>query len=380
MAEVHGRCDPRFSPMAELLSANVEAGRDVGASVAVTLDGSMVVDIWSGWTDASRTTPWQADTITNVWSSTKTVTSLAALVLVDRGELDVFRPVCHYWPEFAANGKAEIEVRHLLSHASGVSGWDQPVDVADLADLQVSTALLAAQSPWWPPGTASGYHDRNFGHLIGELIRRITGQTLGEFLATEIAGPLAADFHIGLDRSHVPRVSNVIPFEGPLPIDLVSDHHSVRYRTLRSPSWAPQVSWTSEWREAEIGAANGHGNARSLVRLLSVIACSGEVDGVRLLSPETVELIFQEQSNGMDLVIGIPVRWGIGYALRNEGLTAYFPSGRVCGWGGWGGSIVLADVDRRMSISYVMNRMEDGSSDDRGPAFVRAAYAAIGMG
>lgn len=378
LAEIHGSCDPRFSRIAELLSATVDAGRDVGASVAVTLDGSMVVDIWSGWSDASRTTPWQADTITNVWSSTKVVTALAALVLVERGELDVFTPVGHYWPEFAANGKAEIEVRHLLSHTSGVSGWEHPIEVADLYDWERSTSLLAAQSPWWSPGTASGYHDRNYGHLIGEVIRRITGQTLGEFVASDIAGPLAADFHIGLDPSQFPRVSNVIPYQGPLPNDLVNDHDSVRYRTLSSPSWDPQVSWTSEWREAEIGGANGHGNARSLACLLSVVACSGEVDGISLLSPKTCELIFQEQSNGMDLVLGIPVRFGIGYALKNESIP-YYPSGRVCGWGGWGGSIVLADLDRRMSISYVMNRMEDGMSDDRGPALVRAAYAATGI-
>lgn len=376
MAEIQGAYDPQFSAMADLLSANVDSGADVGASIAVTLDGNMVVDIWSGWFDESKTIPWQSDTITNVWSSTKTVTSLAALVLVDRGDLDVFKPVAHYWPEFAAKGKGAIEVRHLLSHTSGVSGWEQPVEVVDLYDWEKSTSMLAAQAPWWEPGSASGYHDRSFGHLVGEVIRRITGQKLGEFVANEIAGPLGADFHIGLDPSQFHRVSNVIPFQGPLPIDLVTDHDSVSYKTLSGPAWEPPVSWTAEWRQADIGAANGHGNARSLARLLSVVACGGEIDGSHLLSPSTCDLIFQEQSNGVDLVLGVPLRFGIGYALKNESIP-YLPDGRVCTWGGWGGSVIVVDRDRRLTVSYVMNRMEGGLGGKRGPDLVRAAYAAL---
>lgn len=376
MAEIQGAYDPQFSAMADLLSANVDSGADVGASIAVTLDGNMVVDIWSGWFDESKTIPWQSDTITNVWSSTKTVTSLAALVLVDRGDLDVFKPVAHYWPEFAAKGKGAIEVRHLLSHTSGVSGWEQPVEVVDLYDWEKSTSMLAAQAPWWEPGSASGYHDRSFGHLVGEVIRRITGQKLGEFVANEIAGPLGADFHIGLDPSQFHRVSNVIPFQGPLPIDLVTDHDSVSYKTLSGPAWEPPASWTAEWRQADIGAANGHGNARSLARLLSVVACGGEIDGSHLLSPSTCDLIFQEQSNGVDLVLGVPLRFGIGYALKNE-IIPYLPNGRVCTWGGWGGSVIVVDRDRRLTVSYVMNRMEGGLGGKRGPDLVRAAYAAL---
>ena len=376
MAEIQGAYDPQFSAMADLLSANVDSGADVGASVAVTLDGNMVVDIWSGWFDESKTIPWQSDTITNVWSSTKTVTSLAALVLVDRGDLDVFKPVAHYWPEFAAKGKGAIEVRHLLSHTSGVSGWEQPVEVADLYDWEKSTSMLAAQAPWWEPGSASGYHDRSFGHLVGEVIRRITGQKLGEFVANEITGPLGTDFHIGLDPSQFHRVSNVIPFQGPLPIDLVTDHDSVSYKTLSGPAWEPSVSWTAEWRQADIGAANGHGNARSLARLLSVVACGGEIDSPHLLSPSTCDLIFQEQSNGVDLVLGVPLRFGIGYALKNESIP-YLPNGRVCTWGGWGGSVIVVDRDRHLTVSYVMNRMEGGLGGERGPDLVRAAYAAL---
>ena len=289
----------------------------------------------------------------------------------------VFKPVAHYWPEFAANGKGPIEVRHLLSHTSGVSGWEQPVELADLYDWEKSASMLAAQAPWWEPGSASGYHDRNFGHLVSEVIRRITGQKLGEFVASEIAGPLRADFHIGLDPSQLHRVSNVIPFPGPLPADLALDPDSVSYKTLHGPAWEPSVSWTAAWRRADIGAANGHGNARSLARLQSVVACGGEVDGVRLLSPSTCDLIFREQSNGVDLVIGVPVRFGIGYGLKNETIS-YLADGRVCSWGGWGGSIIAVDLDRRMTIGYVMNRMEGGLGGERGQDLARAAWAALG--
>ncbi|MFQ6538872.1 MULTISPECIES: serine hydrolase domain-containing protein [Aphanothece] len=376
MSTVNGSWDPIFNGVAERLGASVEAGEDVGASVAITLDGQMVVDIWSGWADASRTVPWQADTLTNVWSSTKTVTALAALTLADRGVIDLFQPVAAYWPAFAAQGKETVEVRHLLSHTSGVCGWEQPVQLSDLYDTEASAALLAAQAPWWEPGTRSGYHDRSYGHLIGEVIRRTTGKTLGAFVASELAGPLGADFHIGLEPAQAHRVANVIPFDGPLPIDSAIPG-SVKHRTLSAPSWTPQISWTPAWRQAEIGAANGHGHARSLARILSVLACGGEVEGQRWLSPESCDRVVQEQANGIDLVLEVPVRWGLGYALRNETLH-YFPKGRVCGWGGWGGSIVLADLDRRLSISYVMNRMVNGV-DERGPNLVRAAYAALGV-
>src|SRR3954470_24473381 len=183
-----GTCSARFDPLRELFAAKLESGEDLGASVAVNIDGEMVVDLWGGWADEARTAPWTENTIANVFSTTKTMTALAALVLVDRGELDLDATVAAYWPEFAANGKAGIKVRQLLSHTSGVSGWEQPITLEDLYDWDKSTALLAAQAPWWEPGTASGYHMLNYGHLVGEVIRRITGQRLGAFFAAHVAG------------------------------------------------------------------------------------------------------------------------------------------------------------------------------------------------
>jgi CubicO group peptidase (beta-lactamase class C family) len=364
MAEIHGTCDDKFAALSEILSAQLDSGDDLGASVALTLDGEMVVDVRGGWADVERTAPRAEDTITNVWSTTKTMTSLCALVLVERGELDVFAPVAKYWPEFAANGKEGIEVRHLMSHTSGVSGWAQPVVVEDVYDWEKSTSMLAAQEPWWEPGTASGYHALNQGHLVGEVVRRVSGRSLGTFFAEEIAGPLGADFHIGLDPSEFGRVSNVVP-PPPLPIDIdaMGGPDSVAIKTFTGPAPSAEVAWTPEWRQAEIGAANGHGNARSVARIQAVVANGGSLDGVDLLSPPTVDLIFTEQSNGVDLVLGIPIRFGIGYGLVNE-MVSYINGGRtdgkVCFWGGWGGSLIVVDVDRRMTFAYMMNKMAAG--------------------
>src|SRR4051812_28391929 len=330
-----GTCSARFDPLRELFAAKLESGEDLGASVALNIDGEMVVDLWGGWIDEARTVPWTENTITNTFSTTKSITSLAALVLVDRGELDLDATVARYWPEFAARGKAAIKVRHLLSHMSGVSGWEQPITLDDVYDWDKSTALLAAQAPWWEPGTASGYHALNYGHLIGEVIRRITGQRLGEFFAAHLAGPLGADFHIGLSPSEFHRVANVVPPPPPDPPSL--DPAGVAFKSLSNPVLTPETTWTDGWRRADIGAANGHGNARSLARLQSAVACGGEVGGVRLLSPETIDRIFDVQSTGTDLVIGVPSRWGVGYGL--------FPEGRGCVWGGYGGSLVVIDAD-----------------------------------
>lgn len=379
MATIHGVCDERFAAVGKVLSNNIDSGADVGASVAVVLDGEFVVDIWGGSKDAEGTEPWEADTITNVWSTTKTMMALSALVLVDRGELDVFAKVAKYWPEFAANGKSDIEVRHLLSHTSGVSGWAQPFVVEDLYDWEKSTSVLAAQEPWWEPGSASGYHLISQGHLVGEVVRRITGQKLGAFFAQEIAGPLGADFHIGLAEQHHGRVADVIP-PAPTEIDFATiDFNSVAMKSYMGPAPKAEVAWTKAWREADISAANGHGNARSVARVQSVVAGNGEVDGVRLLSPATVDLIFQQQAEGIDLVLAEPLRFGIGYALPPSLNMPNLPDGKICYWGGWGGSKIVVDVGRNLTIAYMMNRMDSGLlGDPRAADLVDAVYAACG--
>src|ERR1700749_157982 len=238
----------------------------------VDIDGDHVIDLWGGFRDEARTTPWDEHTITNVWSSTKTVTSLAALMLVDRGELDVDQPVAKYWPEFAANGKQDVLVRHVMSHGSGVSGLDQPAPIEVLYDWEQATSRMAAQAPWWPPGTASGYHALNYGHLVGEVVRRVTGQPLRQFVAAEIAGPLGADFQIGAAEGDWPRIADVVP-PPPLPFDLEAlGPDSPAVRTLTGPPVPAEAANTPGWRLADIGAANGHGNARPAARIMSAVS------------------------------------------------------------------------------------------------------------
>ncbi|HLN30859.1 MAG TPA: serine hydrolase domain-containing protein [Gemmataceae bacterium] len=357
-----GTCSARFDRLRELFAAKLESGEDLGASLAVNIDGEMVVDLWGGWTDEARTVPWTENTITCVFSTTKTMTALAALVLVDRGELDLDANVAAYWPEFAARGKAGIKVRQVLSHTSGVSGWDQPVTLDDLYDWDKSTAMLAAQAPWWGPGAGSGYHALTYGHLIGEVIRRITGQRLGEFFAAHIAGPLGADFHIGLPPSEFQRVANVVPPPAmpttPIPLTQL-DPNCPMFKTFTGPTMRADCRWsrTERWRRADIGAGNGHGNARSVARIQSALDCGGAVDDVRLLSPKTINRILEVQSNTVDHVLGIPLKIGVGYGLPWPQVLPFVPEGRQCFGTGAGGSLVIADVDRRMTVAYVMNKM-----------------------
>ena len=375
MADIQGTFDPRFSGVRDALASTIDQGLDVGASAAVTIDGELVVDVWGGHVDEARTTPWQQDTIINVWSTTKTMAALCALMLADRGEIDVDAPVARYWPEFKEGGKESVEVRHLLSHNAGLSGWQEPMAPEDLYDWEKATSLLAAQEPWWTPGTASGYHAITQGYLVGEVVRRVTGQTIGAFFAQELAGPLGADFHIGTPAEHDARVAKVIP---PPPLNIGdTDPDGIAMRTLSNPPLSAEQSWETAWRRAEIPAAGGHGNARSVAQVQAVLACGGEIGGRRYLSPEGCEIALREQSFTTDLVLGQPIRFGIGYGLTSEQMPLG-PNPRTCFWGGWGGSLVIVDLDQRVTIAYVMNKMGEGTVGDlRGASVVMATYAAL---
>jgi CubicO group peptidase (beta-lactamase class C family) len=373
VADVQGSWDKQYDGVAATLAASLDRGTDVGASVAVLVGGEPVVDIWGGFADEARTTPWERDTITNVWSTTKTMTFVCALMLADRGQLDFHAPVANYWPEFAAGGKEAVEVRHLMGHTAGLPGWTEPLRSEELADWDRCTSLLAAQEPWWEPGTASGYHAVTQGYLIGEVVRRITGRSIGTFFADEVAGPLGADFHIGLPEEEDRRVSLVIP---PPAIDLAAlQPTEYALRALANPPMDAWLSHQDWWRRAEIPAANGHGNARSVATVQSVIAGRGAARGTRLLSEEGCRPIFEEQANGTDLVLGTPIRFGMGYGLGNE-LVPLGPA--ACYWGGYGGSIVVIDQETDLTVAYVMNRMESGLVGDlRGASLVAAAVQGL---
>jgi CubicO group peptidase (beta-lactamase class C family) len=309
----------------------------------------------------------------NVFSTTKTMTALSALILADRGELEFGAPVAHYWPEFAQAGKKGVEVRHLLGHCAGLSGWEQRLEPEDLADWEKCTELLALQEPWWEPGTAPGYHAVTQGYLVGEVVRRITGQTLGQFFSENVAQPLGGDFHIGTPAQFDERVAPLIAPE-PDP-EIVASLPELGRRTLANPIITGELSSETWWRRAEIPAANGHGNARSVARIQSVISGKGEANGVQLLSGAGVEALFAEQANGTDLVLGVPLRYGLGYGLTSETM----PMGpNTCAWGGYGGSLVVNDLDARLTVAYVMNRMEAGVlGDKRGASFVLATVQGL---
>jgi CubicO group peptidase (beta-lactamase class C family) len=368
--EIHGHCDDRFSAVKDAFAQNFKDGREVGASFAATIDGETIVDIWGGWADAACTKPWERDTIVNVYSTTKVMAALCTHMLVDRGQLDLDAPVAKYWPEFAQAGKENLPVKFLLSHQSGLSGIVEPLTVEEFYDWDHTVGLLAAQEPLWEPGAHSGYHSLTFGHLLGEVLRRITGKTMGTFFREEVAEPLGADFHIGLSEEHDHRVGELIPPETPRPEIPGIDPNSKLAKAMTNPGLRAEDSRDRAWRAAEIPAANGHGNARSVARVATALACGGELDGVRLLGSETIEKSIEEQCYGKDLVLQIPIRYGLGWGLTSKEMPVG-PNPRTFYWGGWGGSAVIMDLDAKMCFAYVMNRMTSdlvGDTRVTGPA------------
>ena len=374
---IAGECAPRFAAVRDAFAANFAAGREVGASFAATLDGVLVVDLWGGHADAARTRSWQRDTIVNVFSTTKAVTALCAHMLIDRGQLDVDAPVARYWPEFARRGKEKITTRHLLTHTAGLAALRQQLPTEALFDWPRLVEALANEEPWWEPGSANGYHAMTFGHLVGEVMRRVSGETPGTFFRRHVAEPLGADFHIGLAASEDGRTADMVP---PAPDEAAAaapDPESLLGKVMGNPPLRPEIANTRAWRAAEIPAANGHGNARSVARVMAALACGGTLDGVRLLGRATIERAIEEQCYAKDLVLGFPLRWGLGFMLTSETL----PLGRnphTFGHGGWGGSLGFADLDARVSWAYVMNKMSPGTTGDfRAGGPIAALYSAL---
>jgi len=378
MNKIKGFCDEQFTSVKEAFKLNFAEGLEVGASFAATLNGKFIINIWGGHADAAQTLPWEENTIVNVYSTTKVMTAICTLMLVDRGLLDLDAPVAKYWPEFAQNGKEKLPVRFLLSHTSGLSGWEKKITVEDLYDWDKVANLLAAQKPWWEPGTKSGYHSSTFGNLLGELVRRITGKPIGTFFKEEVAEPLKADFHIGLPEEFDYRVGELIP-PPPMNINQNSkiDPNSIAFKTGLNPLMNPEETKTRAWRAAELPADNGHCNARALARITSAIACGGEVDGVRLMSMDTIEKALEEQSYGTDLVLMVPIRFGLGFGLQNKE-RPIGPNQNVLYWGGWGGSVSIMDLDAKLSIAYVMNKMVTTTiGDPRSTRLIEALYDSI---
>jgi CubicO group peptidase (beta-lactamase class C family) len=378
---IDGRCDPRFASVRDAFTANFEAGREVGASFAATVNGEFVVDLWGGYADAARTRPWERDTVINVFSTTKAMTALCAHILVDGGSLDVDSPVARYWPEFAQAGKDAITTRQLLSHTAGLAAIRQSLPAEALYDWARMVDVLSSEAPWWEPGTANGYHALTYGHLVGEVIRRITGKTPGAVFRDEVAIPLGADFHIGLTESEDGRVAEMVPATAEeiaaagAPTTIHQD--TLAGRVIGNPPLRAEFANRPEWRRAEIPAANGHGNARSVARVMALLACGGTLDGTRVLREQTIAKAIEEQRYAKDLVLGFKMRWGLGFMLTSRQLPLG-PNPRTFGHGGWGGSLGFADLDARVSWSYIMNKMSPGTAGDtRGAGILAALYGAL---
>lgn len=372
---VNGHCDTKLRPLADELAHRLSTGEDLGASIVVELDGQVVADLWGGWRDESRSAAWQHNTLVNVWSITKIASAVAVLHLADSGTIDYHAPVARYWPEFARNGKADITIAQILSHTSGVAGWEPPFTLEQLYTWDEASAHLAGQQPWWEPGTASGYHAQNYGQLLGEIVRRTSGMSLRDYLVDRITGPLGADFAIGLDPRNRPRAATLVAPKSTRP-NFPADFDSLLFKkTFTAPPIDASTAMTTPWRAAELGAMNGHGNARSVVRVAAVLQSSAQ-QHVRL-SPETIAETFTPISHGIDKVLGLPLQWGLGIAIADEGTFPYLPAG-VGVWGGWGGSLVVIDQERRITAAYVMNKMAPNIiGSDRARTYLETIYSCL---
>jgi CubicO group peptidase (beta-lactamase class C family) len=373
--EIHGHCDERFASLREEFERNFAERGDVGASFAATVEGEYVIDIWAGHRDGAKTLPWEEDTIVCVYSTTKTMTALSALVLFDRGELSFDDPVTKFWPEYGQNGKESTEIRHFMGHTAGLPGFGEKLTRPELYDWDHAISVLERQEPWWQPGEECAYHAVTQGFLIGEIVRRISGQSLGTFFRENVAGPLGADFHIGLDPTNFPRTAEML-FGGEIPPqkdDMIPEY--MRGREPGVPNIMPPVTNEDGYRQAEIPAANGHGNARSVVRAQTAVANGGSAFGVDLLSSSTIDQIFREQGD----MSGMGVKHGIGYGLSGL-FTAQLPKDtKICFWGGAGGSTIILDHTNRACLSYVMNQMDMRLLGDvRGGTLTSKFYEGLG--
>ncbi|MET7663345.1 serine hydrolase domain-containing protein [Streptomyces sp. NPDC005356] len=382
---IQGHCDARFDAVRAAFEENFDEREELGAAVTVLIDGAPVVDLWGGWADAARTRAWERDTVVNVWSTTKGPTALCAHILIDRGLLDLDAPVATYWPEFAAAGKEGVLVRHLLSHRAGLAGLREPHSLEQLFDWELTTSRLAAQEPWWEPGTVSGYHALTYGFLVGEVVRRVSGLLPGAFLEREVTGPLGLDFTIGLPDKEAGRAAELVHPRAQATSEqaaIFAQLAPAALAALTNPIAGASEANTAAWRAAEIPAANGHGTARAVAALYAIVAGKGRSGDRQILSPQGAERIREGQGSCRDLVLGAgfthETELGLGLWLSGPN-GSYGPNPRAVGHDGFGGSFGSADPESGVAVGYVMNRMGPHIADDpRKMALISAVYDALG--
>jgi len=391
---IHGTCEPRFEGVRAAFARGFESGEEIGASACFVHDGRVVVDFWGGHMDKERTRPWQRDTLVNTYSTTKGMAALCTHMCIERGLLELDAPVARYWPEFAAKGKERIPVRWLLSHQAGLAAPRRKISLEELFAWDPFVQALAEQEPWWEPGTRHGYHALTFGHLVGELVRRVSGKSLGRFFRENVATPLGADYHIGFGPELDARTSDLygelLPpktdgaagaaLEGPLAAFFrdMRDPSTLTGSAFGNPSVGTGVVNTRAWRAAELPAVNGHGTASALARIYGVLARGGTQDGVHLLKPASIDRAIEQQAFGPDAVLGgLPMRFGLGFMLRQD-FMPISPNPRAFGHPGAGGSIGMADPDAKVGFGYTMNKMQTGMMGAAGAfAMIQAFFKAL---
>lgn len=387
MRGLYGTCDPAFRSVAALFADNIAIGKELGASLAVVVEGRTVVDLWGGHVEAERARPWGRDTVVNVFSAGKGPTALCAHMLAARGLLDLDTPVARYWPEFAAAGKEAITVAQLLDHSAGLPAVREPLPAGTLNDWAAFTAALAAEVPWWEPGTRHGYHAVSFGFLVGEVVRRTSGRSVRDMVCDEIATPLGVSLSIGLPEASADRAAYLPPTEPPASLDIahpmlqaMADTRSITALAFTNPCdlVEPGVVNTPRWREASIPASNAHANGLALARMYGSLAAGGTADGVRLLDPARIETAAAERVSGEDAVLHAPSRFGLGFMLPSA-LRPFSPNRRAFGHPGAGGALGFADLDARLGFGYTPNRtitaFEGG--DPRWAPMIHALYGCL---
>ncbi len=383
--EIHGACAPEFTAVRDAFAANFKDGKEVGASFALAQEGEIVVDLWAGHADAARKRPWASDTLINTYSTTKGMAATVVGVLADEGLIDYSARVAEYWPEFAAAGKQDVTVAQLLSHQAGICGPRERVEMAELYDWDGLCAVLAAQWPFWEPGTANGYHAVVFGHIAGEVARRVTGRkkSLGQLFAEKVADPLGAgkDYYIGLPETEDHRVAEMIPVSGAEQLGSGMGGSSKRmndamYCAMAHPPLTAHIANDRAWRAAEVPGANGQGNGRGIAKVYGALANGGALEGARIISPEGITEMTREECFRKDLVIGVRMRWSRGFILNKAEL--YGPNPDAFGHSGWGGSFGFADTRAKLGVGYAMNQMDTNIfGDPRGVRLIEAVYASL---
>jgi len=376
---VEGSCDAAFVGVRDAFATNFDRGLELGASLSISVDGRNVVDLWGGFLDAGRTRPWERDSLVCVFSCTKGVVAIAVMWAVAHGLVDLDAPVASYWPEFASEGKAEIPVRWLLTHEAGLPAIGRRMPLGSLSDWEAMTDALAAQAPWWEPGTAHGYHGVTFGHLVGEVLRRTVGRTCGAIIRDELADPLGAELWMPLPDAHDGRTAELtveMSPEGTF-FDRWDPKTSLGPRSFGNPPDCndPAHCVTDAWRRAEIPAANLHSNARNLDRLFAVLTCGGRPLG---LPSDLVTEFGRCRVRGEDKVMELPTAFALGFE-HTIPEWRFGPGPRTYGHNGSGGSLAIVDPDAGVSLGYAMNRLWWGAdrADPRWDPIFSTLYDAL---